>query len=83
MHGLISFIVHPDYLDHPDAVRAYETLLRPLADLRANRGLWIRSAGRVRHAMRLEGTADGWRISGEGADRARIAYASLDGVYKF
>src|SRR6185312_10564524 len=39
MHGMISFIVHPDYLDHIDAVRAYETLLEHLAHLRAEEGL--------------------------------------------
>jgi hypothetical protein len=92
VHGLISFIVHPDYLDHPNALGAYETLLRFLAGLRANSGLWIARPDevddwwRTRHAMRLEETADGWRVSGEGADRARIAFAALDGdqlVYKF
>jgi hypothetical protein len=92
VHGLISFIVHPDYLDHPDALGAYETLLRSLADLRASSGLWIARPDevddwwRTRHAMRLEETADGWRVSGEGADRARIAFAALEGdqvVHRF
>jgi hypothetical protein len=92
VHGLISFIVHPDYLDHPDALGAYETLLRSLADLRANSGLWIARPDevddwwRARHATRLEETADGWRVSGDGAARARVAFASLKGdrlVYRF
>jgi hypothetical protein len=92
VHGLISFIVHPDYLDQPKAVQAYESLLGHLTDLRANSGLWIARPNevddwwRARHAMRLEKTAEGWTISGEGAARARVAFASLEGerlVYKF
>jgi hypothetical protein len=91
VHGLISFIVHPDYLDQPDAVRAYESLLGHLTGLRTNEGLWIARPDEVdhwwrcRHAMRLEETAEGWKMYGEGAERARIAYASLEDdrlVYK-
>jgi hypothetical protein len=84
VHGLISFIVHPDYLDHADALRAYESLLGHLANLRAKEGLWIARPDevddwwRARHAMRLEETAKGWKISGEGAAIARIAFASLE-----
>jgi hypothetical protein len=36
--------------------------------------------------MRLEEAAEGWKISGDGAARARVAFASLEGerlVYKF
>jgi len=92
MHGMISFIVHPDYLDHSDAVRAYETLLEHLAHLRAEEGLWVARPDeidewwRARHSMRLEKTAEGWKVFGEGAARARVAYASLDGdrlIYRF
>lgn len=84
VHGLINFIVHPDYLDHPEALRAYDSLLDHLTGLCANNGLWIARPDevdhwwRARHAMRLEETAEGWEIRGEGAERARIAYASLD-----
>jgi hypothetical protein len=84
-HGLISFIVHPDYLDHPEALAAYETLLSHLGHLRAVQGLWIALPGeidswwRARQAMRLEPTTNGWRIVGDHAERAQIAYASLDG----
>jgi hypothetical protein len=92
VHGLISFIVHPDYLDQPEAVQAYESLLEQLTELRMREGLWIARPDevddwwRARHAMRLEETAEGWKISGEGAARARIAFAALEGdrlVYKF
>jgi hypothetical protein len=81
--------VYPDYLDHPGAARAYESLLRSLArPARQQRVLIARPDEvddwwRARRGMCLEETADGWRVSGEGADRARIAFPSLDGVYKF
>jgi hypothetical protein len=92
LHGLVSFIVHPDYLDHPAAREAYESLLHHLANLRAGSGLWIARPDevndwwRARDAMHLEKTAEGWKIRGDGAERARIAHASLEGdrlVYKF
>ncbi len=92
MHGLISFIVHPDYLDQPEAAQAYESLLSHLSDLRADSGLWIARPDevddwwRARHAMRLEKTEAGWKVSGEGAACARIAFAALEGerlVYRF
>jgi hypothetical protein len=84
VHGLMNFIVHPDYLDHPDAVRAYTSLLDHLTELRVKQGLWIARPDdvdqwwRARHAMRLEKTAGGWTVHGEGSERARIAYASLE-----
>jgi hypothetical protein len=92
LHGLISFIVHPDYLDHPEALEAYESLLKYLTDLRANSRLWIARPDevddwwRARHAMHLEKIGEGWKVRGDGAEHARIAYASLDGghlVYTF
>lgn len=84
-HGMINFIVHPDYLDHPEALAAYESLLSHLERLGADQGLWIALPGeidtwwRARREMRLETTPSGWKIVGDQADRARIAYASLDG----
>lgn len=92
VHGLMNFIVHPDYLDHADAVRAYRTLLEHLTDLRVNRSLWIARPDevdewwRARHIMCLRETAGAWTIHGEGSARARIAYASLENdqlVYRF
>ncbi len=92
VHGMANFIVHPDYLDHPEAINAYESLLTYLAELRRNHNLWIARPDevddwwRARHAMRLEETAGGWKISGNDAGRARIAFASLESgrlVYKF
>jgi hypothetical protein len=82
-HGLISFIVHPDYLDTPETRDAYTTLLGNLSKLRAEAGLWIALPGdvdiwwRQRSEMTIVPDEHGWRIEGDGADRARIAYATL------
>ena len=82
-HGLISFIVHPDYLDTPKALNTYTLLLSYLSQLRADADLWIALPGEVdvwwrqRSMMKLSAQEDGWRIEGLGAERARIAYATL------
>lgn len=84
-HGLISFIVHPDYLLYSRAQDTYRSLLRYLRDLQAERGVWIALPGEVnrwwrqRDAMRLVRSAGSWAIEGEGKDRARVAFASLEG----
>lgn len=83
-HGLISFIVHPDYLDKPEAKAAYSALLYKLATLRAEAGLWIALPGEVdewwrqRNQMTLVPNEDEWKIEGYGAERARVAYATLE-----
>jgi hypothetical protein len=91
-HGLISFIVHPDYLDSPQARKTYAALLEHLDGLRERRGLWIALPHEVdewwrqRSEMKLVPDGTGWRIDGPGADRATVAYATLkDGslTYEF
>jgi len=80
-HGLMSFIVHPDYLSTPEELRVYEALLSHLVQLRENRGVWITTPGelnrwwRQRAKMRLVENGQGWRIEGPGSERACIAYA--------
>jgi hypothetical protein len=82
-HGLISFIVHPDYLDTPEALNSYKSLLTYLSELRTAAGLWTALPGEVdswwrqRSAMKLVPHEDGWRIEGSGAERAKVAYAVL------
>lgn len=81
-HGLMSFIVHPDYISETKERGVYEELLSHLAHLRTERGIWIALPcdvnrwWRQRSQMRLVEDGDGWRIVGEGAERACIAYAS-------
>jgi hypothetical protein len=81
-YGLMSFIVHPDYIVAPSERRIYEELLRHIVRLKEERGVWVTTPGEVnrwwrqRAEMHLVENGDGWRIEGEGSERARIAYAS-------
>jgi hypothetical protein len=84
-NGLISFIIHPDYIVEKRAREVYLDLLGHLARLRADKKFsmalprdvdrWWRS----RRQMKLVPAGKTWRIEGPQSERARIAYASLDG----
>jgi hypothetical protein len=84
-HGLVSFIAHPDYLDVDRARQVYRMLLDHLASLREAGRCWVALPGEVerwwreRSRMTLVRDGDRWRIEGPGKERARIAYAMLDG----
>jgi hypothetical protein len=85
-HGLLSFIVHPDYVITAPERKVYEELLSYLAGLRRDRGIWTATPGEVnrwwrqRAEMKIVEDEEGVRIEGEGSERARIAYASqVDG----
>jgi hypothetical protein len=84
-NGLVSFIIHPDYIIEKRARNVYTELLRHLAKLREEQKLWIALPGEVnrwwrhRDQMELVPSGSGWKIEGPGCDRARIAYASLKG----
>jgi hypothetical protein len=85
-HGLLSFIVHPDYVITEPEKKVFETLLSYLSELRRNRGVWIATPGEVnkwwrrRRNMKIIEDYAGIRVEGEGSERARIAYASaVDG----
>jgi hypothetical protein len=83
-NGLISFIVHPDYLNGERETAVYKSLLRHLCRLRAEGTLWIGLPGevdewwRARNQMKLALYNGKWRVEGEGSQRARIAYATLE-----
>jgi hypothetical protein len=83
-HGLASFIVHPDYVVDARARGTYRALLAHLAQLRADGALWIPLPrevdqwGRERSEMTVVAHGAGWRIEGNGSERARLAFASLD-----
>ncbi len=83
-HGLISVIVHPDYVGGPRERTVYEALLAHLADLRRKQGIWIATPGEVdrwwrqRAEMKLVKDDLGWHVEGAGNERARVAYASQD-----
>jgi hypothetical protein len=82
-HGLLSFIIHPDYVTTAPERKVFETLLANLAALRRDKGVWIATPGEVnrwwrqRAAMTLVEDSGGVRIAGEGSERARVAYASV------
>jgi glycosyltransferase involved in cell wall biosynthesis len=84
-NGLISFVIHPDYVIDKRARAVYAELLEYLAQLRDERKLWSALPGDVnrwwrdRSQMKLVPERDGWRIEGPDCDRARIAYANMDG----
>jgi hypothetical protein len=83
-HGLISFIVHPDYVTDFRPRSTYEALLAYLRRVGDERNVWMPTPGEVnrwwrqRAKMQLLPDGDGWRIEGEGKGRARIAYATQD-----
>ena len=84
-NGLISFITHPDYLMAPPARRVYEALLTYLRQIVEQDKVWMALPGevdrwwRARSQMKLVPAGDAWKIEGPDSDRARIAYATLDG----
>jgi len=89
-HGLVSFIVHPDYITKSREWNVYESLLAHLAQLRYAKRLWIPLPGEVnrwwrqRAKMTLVEDQHGVRIEGEGSERACVAYASeKDGKLAF
>jgi hypothetical protein len=84
-HGLASFIVHPDYITQLRARQTYKSLLTYLARLRSEGKIWtalprdINQWWRERSQMRLIWRRNNWEIEGAGRERARVAYASLEG----
>lgn len=84
-HGLMSFIIHPDYIISEKPRRVYAELLRHLAELRSQGETWIAlprevaAWWRMRSEMNLVKENGAWRIEGKGSARARIAYAVRSG----
>ena len=83
-HGLISFNIHPDYLDSERAKSTYRELLQELASLRTEAAVWTPLPGEVdswwrqRSQMQVVPQGSGWKIEGSGSERARLAYAVLE-----
>ena len=84
-HGLTSFLVHPDYVIEKRARTTYQALLEHLAQMRKERKIWIALPCEVdrwwreRSQMTLTRRGNRWEIEGPGKERARIAYAHLEG----
>ena len=81
-HGLISFVIHPDYIMKTPEQETYKALLNHLARLKNEKNIWITTPGEVnrwwrqRAQMKLTKEGDSWRIEGNGKERACIAFAS-------
>ena len=69
-HGLISFIIHPDYVNEKWSSNLYDALLGYLAELRADHAVWMALPRevdrwwRARREMRLIQENGTWKISG-------------------
>lgn len=83
-YGLMSFIVHPDYIIPEKARNVYGELLLYLSELRSNGETWITlpkevaAWWRMRSEMQLVDEGGFWRIEGEGSERADVAFATLE-----
>jgi len=84
-HGLASFIIHPDYILEQRTQDTYKSLLAYLADLRSKEKIWIalprevNQWWRARSQMKLIRPGNSWVIEGPDKDKARVAYAAMDG----
>ena len=81
----MSFIAHPDYLITHRERKVYESLLNYLQEMIAREKIWaplprdVDRWWRARSQMKLVPCDKGWKIEGPGKERARIAYAVLEG----
>lgn len=84
-NGLMSFIAHPDYLIDRPARKAYESLLDHLREIMDTEKVWaplpreVDAWWRARSEMKLVQRGAEWEIEGRQKERARIAYAVLEG----
>src|SRR5713101_5530177 len=82
-NGLMSFIVHPDYVTEHDTLSVYEGLLGYLRELREKTLIWtalpaeIDSWWRARSKMSVVKHGNSWRIEGDDTKRAVVAYANI------
>jgi len=84
-HGLISTVVHPDYIIEKRARATYSELLAYLAVLDSAHDVWhalprdVNRWWRDRAQMSLVRKNGRWEIEGPGSEHARVAYACLEG----
>ncbi len=84
-HGLISFIIHPDYVIESRARKTFEGLLDYLRAMISRENIWLTLPRevdrwwRARSRMTLVPKGPDWAIEGPERERARVAFAVLDG----
>ncbi|HKF25510.1 MAG TPA: glycosyltransferase, partial [Candidatus Acidoferrum sp.] len=82
-HGMISVIIHPDYVIEQRARDVVGQMLDYVRQQYLPRGLWsalpseVNQWWRQRQAMRLVQKGGEWQVEGEGKERAVVAYAKL------
>ena len=82
-HGLISFLAHPDYLLPGNALGVYKDLLTYLRALCQEKAVWtalpseVNRWWRQRRAMSVVFEGGRWHVRGQGSERARVAFASV------
>jgi hypothetical protein len=82
-NGLVSFIVHPDYVIEAKAQGVYRDLLTFLRQFGLEKRIWFAVSGEIDHwcrarsRMRVVGHDGEWRIEGIGAEHAKLAFARL------
>jgi len=84
-HGLVSFIIHPDYTIERSRQDLYRELLQTLGTYAKQQNMWLALPGEVdtwwrdRNNMTLMRGEDGsWSVRGKGSERASVAYAKLE-----
>jgi len=84
-NGLMSIITHPDYLIEQRGRRVYESLLEFVRAMVDRDKTWVALPRqldlwwRARNEMTLVHSENEWEIVGPEKERARLAYAVLDG----
>jgi hypothetical protein len=84
-NGLMTFLSHPDYLIDLKPRGIYDSLLSYLRKICDRHNVWHALPGdvdrwwRARNQMRIVNTDGEWQIVGPESQRARIAYANLEG----
>ncbi|HEY1903548.1 MAG TPA: hypothetical protein VGG56_14025 [Terracidiphilus sp.] len=82
-NGLASFIVHPDYIIEAETQAVYKDLLAMLSELRGREEVWFALPGeidswwRARSRMSIVKDGGSWRVVGDGAERAVVAFAKV------
>jgi hypothetical protein len=83
-HGLLTFLIHPDYIIERCAQNSYRRLLERLREFAIQDHSWLPLPGEVahwwkqRHSMKLVKNSAGWKVVGNGAERASVAWAVAD-----
>ena len=91
-NGLMSFIIHPDYIQEKKAEETFKNLLDYLAMYCDVNRIWhtlpkeVAEWWRLRSQMKLIEINGQWKIVGQNSERAKIAFAKLENnevVYEF